>query len=133
VLDGETPEHGEEERSDKTKKNGGDPHATAGGIAGAHRAGTMTLQQLETFCYELLATDGGTNTLTAFTDEELKMAYLDVLQQYGLELVCGAYENSTWMGGTLMIAGNEGPIKACATAFLAVLVEMSKRNIPLPA
>jgi hypothetical protein len=33
------------------------------------------------------------------------------------------------MGGLLMIAGNEGPIKACAAAFLAILVEMDRRGV----
>jgi hypothetical protein len=90
----------------------------------------MTLEQLENLCDELLVPDCDvTPLLSAFTDAELLDAYDGVLRQYGLELVCGAYENSTWMGGVLMIAGNEGPIKALAAAFLAILAEMDQRGI----
>ncbi len=92
----------------------------------------MTLQQLENFCYELLDSGADTNALAALSDAELQDAYTDVLRQYGLELVCGAYEDSTWMGGMLMIAGNEGPIKALAAAFLGVLVEIDRRAIKRP-
>jgi hypothetical protein len=92
----------------------------------------MTLHQLEHFCYELLASDTDTNTLRALSDKELQDAYVDVLHQYGLELVCGAYEHSSWMGDLLMIGANEGPIKACGAAFLAVLVEMERRGVEQP-
>lgn len=91
----------------------------------------MTIQQLEKLCDELLLNPDGDRSeiLAALSDEELRTAYSDVLRQWGLELCCGAYENSTWMGGVLMIAGNEGPIKASATAFLAILVEFDRRCI----
>jgi len=93
----------------------------------------MTLQQLEDFCYELAFSDTDTSAvLAALSDAELQLAYADVLQQYGLELVCGAYEQSTWMGGLLLIGANEGPIKACAMAFLAILVEMNRRGVDRP-
>jgi hypothetical protein len=93
----------------------------------------MTLQQLENLCDELLVSDSETSAfLAALSDTELQNAYVDVLHQYGLELVCGAYEKSTWMNGRLVIAGNEGPIKACAAAFLAILVEMDRRGIDRP-
>jgi len=88
----------------------------------------MTLQQLEDLCNELAFSDSDTGgTLAALTDTELQAAYVDVLHQYGLELVCGAYENSGWIGELLMIGANEGPIKACAMAFLAILVELDRR------
>jgi len=93
----------------------------------------MNLQQLENLCYDLLdSDDADTNALAALSDTELKLAYLDVLQQYGLELVCGAYEHSSWMGDLLMIGANEGPIKACAAAFLAILVEFERRGVSRP-
>lgn len=91
----------------------------------------MNLEQLENLCCDLLASDSDT-MLAALSDSELQDAYVDVLRQYGLELVCGAYDNSTWMGGVLMIAGNEGPIKACAAAFLAILVELDRRGVDRP-
>jgi hypothetical protein len=90
----------------------------------------MTLQLLEALCEELLQPDCQRSAvLAALSDAELQDASADVLRQYGLELFCGAYEHSSWMGELLMIAGNEGPIKACAAAFLAVLVEMDRRGI----
>jgi hypothetical protein len=89
----------------------------------------MTLQQLEDLCYEIVGSD---SALAALSDAELQAAYTDVLRQYGLELVCGAYENSGWMGDLLMIGANEGPIKACAMAFLSILVELDRRGVEYP-
>ena len=93
----------------------------------------MNLEFLEDLCSELIQSDcDRSELLAALTNSELRDAYVDVLRQYGLELVCGAYEHSSWMGGLLMIAGNEGPIKACAAAFLAILVEMDRRGVDRP-
>jgi hypothetical protein len=93
----------------------------------------MTLHQLEDLCYELAFSDDDTSAvLAALSDTELQAAYTDVLRQYGLELVCGAYENSGWMGELLMIGANEGPIKACAMAFMAVLLELERRGNDRP-
>jgi hypothetical protein len=89
----------------------------------------MTLQFLEELCDELLQPDcERSELLAALSDAELQDAYTDVLHQYGLELVCGAYEHSSWMGELLMIGANEGPIKACSAAFLAVLAELAWRQ-----
>jgi hypothetical protein len=92
----------------------------------------MTLQQLEDLCYGIVASDSNTSALAALSDAELQAAYMDILRQYGLELVCGAYESSTWMGDLLMIGANEGPIKACAMAFLAILIELDRRGVERP-
>lgn len=93
----------------------------------------MTLQQLEEFCYELAFSDTDTSAvLAALSDAELQLAYADVLRQYGLELVIGVDEHSSWMGNVLVIGANEGPIKACAMAFLAVMVEMERRGVGQP-
>jgi hypothetical protein len=66
------------------------------------------------------------------SDAELQTAYVDVLQQFGLELVCGLDEQSCWMSDLLVIGGNQGPIHACQTAFYAVLVEMDRRGVDRP-
>jgi hypothetical protein len=94
----------------------------------------MTLDQLESLCYELLVSDSDTSAvLAALSDEELQDAYADVLRQYGLELVCGAYDNSHWMSSELLVIGaNQGPIVACSAAFQAILLEMSRRKLDPP-
>ena len=93
----------------------------------------MNLQFLEDLCDELLQSDCERNAvLAALTDAELRDAYVDVLQQFGLELICGAYEHSSWMSDLLVIGGNQGPIHACQTAFYAILVEMDRRGIDRP-
>ena len=90
----------------------------------------MTLQQLESFCYDLLDSDADT-TMATLSDAELQTAYTTVLRQYGLELVIGA-EDSGWMSDLLMIGNNQGPILACHTAFSAILLEMARRGIDRP-
>jgi hypothetical protein len=92
----------------------------------------MTFDQLNAVCDEILHSAENSATLLAMSDAELQDAYVGVLRQYGLELVCGAYEKSSWMGEVLVIAGNEGPIKACAAAFLAILIEMDRRGVDRP-
>jgi hypothetical protein len=132
VLDGaEEPEHCEARRSGKAAEDGGDPHATVASIAGAD--GEMTIQQLENLCDELLLQPNceSSELLAALSDTELQDAYLDVLRQYGLELVIGA-EDSGWMSDLLVIGNNQGAILACQTAFAAVLLEMSRRGVERP-
>jgi len=92
----------------------------------------MTVQQIEDLCYEIVASDSNTSALGALSDAELQDAYADVLRQWSLELAIGAYESSAWIGELLMIGANEGPIKACAMAFLATLVEMDRRGVHPP-
>jgi len=93
----------------------------------------MNLHFLEDLCDELLQSACERSAiLTALTDAELQIAYVDVLQQFGLELVCGVDEHSSWMSDVLVIGGNPGPIHASQTAFYAVLVEMDRRGVEHP-
>ena len=93
----------------------------------------MNLEFLEALCNELVQSDCERSAiLAALSDGELKDAYLDVLRQLGLELVCGVDSHSHWTCDFLMIVANQGPIHACQTAFYAVLVEMELRGIDEP-
>jgi hypothetical protein len=93
----------------------------------------MTLQQLGQLCDDLLVSEcDASPMLSAFTDAELLDAYSFVLLQYGLELVCGAYEKSGWINGQLLICANEGPVLACQTAFAAIRLEMGRRKLAPP-
>ncbi len=90
----------------------------------------MNLAFLENLCDELLQSDNERSaTLSAMSDAELQTVYVDVLHQFGLELICGVDEHSRWMCDLLLIGGNQGPIHACQTAFYAILVEMDRRRI----
>ena len=68
----------------------------------------------------------------AQSDAELQDAYLDVLRQFGLELVCGVDSHSHWMNDLLVIVANQGPIHASQTAFYAILVELDRRGLDWP-
>jgi hypothetical protein len=93
----------------------------------------MNLQFLEDLCNELLQSDcERSGILAALTDAELQDAYVDVLRQFGLELVCGVDEHSSWMSDLMVIGGNQGPIHACQTALYAILVEMDRRGVDRP-
>jgi hypothetical protein len=93
----------------------------------------MNLKCLEDLCDELLRSDCERSAiLAALTDAELKDAYLDVLRQFGLELVCGVDSHSHWMSDFLLIVANQGPIHACETALYAVLVELDRRGVDEP-
>lgn len=90
----------------------------------------MTLHELDQLCDELLDPDCERSAiLSAMSDAELLSAYVNVFHQYGLELVIGAEEKSTWMSELLVIGANQGPIFACAAAFQALLLEMSRRKL----
>ena len=93
----------------------------------------MNLEFLEALCNELVQSDCERSAiLAALSDAELQDAYVDVLHQFGLELVCGVDTHSHWTCDFLMIVANQGPIHACQTAFYAVLVEMDRRGIDEP-
>jgi hypothetical protein len=93
----------------------------------------MNLNFLADLCDELLRSNCERSAiLAALSDSELKDVYLDVLRQFGLELVCGVDSHSHWTCDFLMIVANQGPIHACQTAFYAVLVEMERRGIDEP-
>ena len=95
----------------------------------------MNLQFLEDLCDELLQSDNERSAiLAALTDAELQAVYVDVLRQFGLELVIGVDddEHSSWMSDSLVIGSNLGPIHASETAFYAILVEMERRGVEEP-
>ena len=90
----------------------------------------MTFDQLNHLCDEILQSDSDRSALLAsLSDAELQSAYVDVFRQYGLELVIGTEEKSTWMSDVLVIGANQGPIFACAAAFQAILLELSRRKL----
>ena len=93
----------------------------------------MNLTLLEDLCDELLVSDSEASAiLLSMSDDELQDAYVDVFHQYGLELVIGAEDKSTWMSDVLVIGANQGPIFACAAAFQAILLEMDRRKLDPP-
>ena len=93
----------------------------------------MNLDFLEALCTELVQSDcERSEILAALSDGELKDAYLDVLRQLGLELVCGVDIHSHWISEVLVIVANQGPIHAAETAFYAILCEMDRRGVDEP-
>jgi hypothetical protein len=66
--------------------------------------------------------------LGSLSDHELQAAYDFVLEQYALELLIGAHENSEWSHGKLVIAANEGPIHLLQAAVYAVKLECQRRD-----
>ncbi|MFO0451562.1 MAG: hypothetical protein ACK52I_23375 [Pseudomonadota bacterium] len=51
-----------------------------------------------------------------------------ILEQFALELLIGAHENSDWLNGKLVIDANHGPIHLLQAAFYAVKLEVQRRN-----
>jgi hypothetical protein len=93
----------------------------------------MNLEFLEALCNELVQSDCERSAiLAALSDAELQDAYVDVLHQFGLELVCGVDAHSHWLSDLLVIGSNLGPIHAAQTAFYAILVEMDLRGVDWP-
>ncbi len=90
----------------------------------------MTTQQLEQLADELLRVDidQPSAILSDLSDDELETAFGEILNQFGLELVIGAYEKSEWVGGKLVIDANEGPISFVQTALFAVRLEKQRRR-----
>ena len=66
--------------------------------------------------------------LGPLSDDELEAAYDHVLEQFALELLIGAHENSEWSDGKLVIAGNRGRIHLLQAAFYAVRLELQRRK-----
>jgi hypothetical protein len=66
--------------------------------------------------------------LGSLCDDQLQAAYDHVLEQFALELLIGAHENSDWSDGNLVIAANHGPIHLLQAAFYAVKLEVQRRN-----
>ena len=67
--------------------------------------------------------------LGSFSDDELEAAYDHVLEQFALELLIGAHENSEWSAGKLVINANHGPIHLLQAAFYAVRLEVQRRDV----
>ena len=66
--------------------------------------------------------------LGSLSGDELEAAYDLVLEQFALELLIGAHENSDWSNGKLVIDANHGPIHLLQTAFYAVKLEVLRRS-----
>jgi hypothetical protein len=93
----------------------------------------MNLKVLEDLCDELLRSDSERSpTLSAMSDGDLERVYVDVLHQFGLELICGVDAHSHWMSDSLVISSNLGPIHGAETAFYAILCEMDRRGVDEP-
>jgi hypothetical protein len=93
----------------------------------------MNLQFLEFLCNELLQSNNERSaTLSAMSAAELQTLYVDVLHQFGLELICGVDAHSRWMSDSLVIGSNLGPIHAAETAFYSILVELERRGVDWP-
>lgn len=69
--------------------------------------------------------------LGPLSNDDLQTAYDFVLEQFALELLIGAHENSEWSDGKLVIAGNRGPIHLLQAAFYAVTLECQRRKAVL--
>ena len=66
--------------------------------------------------------------LGPLSDHELETAYDHVLEQFALELLIGAHENSEWSDGKLVIDANHGTIHLLQSAFYAVKLECQRRD-----
>src|SRR5271168_2211723 len=65
--------------------------------------------------------------LGSLSDHDLQAAYDHVLEQFALELLIGAHENSEWSNGKLVIDANHGPIHLLQAAFYAMRLEVQRR------
>ncbi|MFN7543639.1 MAG: hypothetical protein ACK5TN_12705 [Acidobacteriota bacterium] len=65
--------------------------------------------------------------LGSLSDHELQAAYDFVLEQFALELLIGAHQDSEWSDGNLTISANLGPIHLLQAAFYAVTLELHRR------
>ncbi len=66
--------------------------------------------------------------LASLCDDELQSAYDHILEQFALELLIGADNNSKWSAGKLVIDANHGPIHLLQAAFYAVKLEVQRRS-----
>ena len=67
--------------------------------------------------------------LGSLNDDDLQIFYDAVLEQFALELLIGAHENSEWSDGKLVIDANHGNIHLLQTAFYAVKIELQRRDV----
>jgi hypothetical protein len=66
--------------------------------------------------------------LGSFSEVELDVVYDAILEQFALELLIGAHENSEWSHGKLVIAGNRGNIHCLRIPFFAGELCRGKRH-----
>lgn len=66
--------------------------------------------------------------LGSLSDHKLQTFYDAILEQFALELLTGALENSEWLDGKLVIDANHGPIHLLQAAFYAVKLEVLRRG-----
>jgi len=66
--------------------------------------------------------------LGSLSDHEFQVFYDNVLEQFALELLIGAHENSEWAEGKLVIDANHGNIHLLQAAFYAVKLEVQRRT-----
>ncbi|HUS04747.1 MAG TPA: hypothetical protein VMZ52_00510 [Bryobacteraceae bacterium] len=66
--------------------------------------------------------------LGSLSGDDLQAAYNSILEQFALELLIGAHENSEWSTGKLVIDANHGPIHLLQAAFYAVKLEVQRRD-----
>ncbi len=69
------------------------------------------------------------DVLGSLSDHDLQAAYDHVLEQFALELLIGAHQNSEWSDGKLVIAANHGPIHLLQAAFYAMKLEVQGRGV----
>jgi hypothetical protein len=67
--------------------------------------------------------------LGSLSGDELQVLYDAMLEQFALELLIGAHENSEWCDGKLVIAGNRSRIHLLQAAFYAVKLEAQRRGV----
>jgi hypothetical protein len=81
---------------------------------------------------ELLVTDidQPSRILSALSDEELHEVCVNILTQFGRELVFGACSNSEWLDGKLVIQTNEELIHLFQVVQYATRLEIERRKSP---
>ncbi len=85
---------------------------------------------LTTLADELLVQDitEPSAVLGSFSDDEIRVLYDAVLDQFALALLIGAHEHSEWSDGKLVIAGNRGKIHLLQVTFYALKLELHRRD-----
>ena len=66
--------------------------------------------------------------LGPLSDDELQVVYDAMLEQFALELLIGAHQDSEWANGNLVVDANHGPIHLLQAAFYAVKLEVQRRG-----
>ncbi|WP_155121179.1 hypothetical protein [Bryobacter aggregatus] len=67
--------------------------------------------------------------LGSLSDHDLQTAYDHILEQFALELLIGAHENSDWSDGKMVMDANHGPIHLLQAAFYAIKLEVLRRGV----